>query len=126
MSREFEAIASPVNRTAVQQVDLMTRERRRLTANFRALMPVGVTITRAQWDMEVPGDVAMSAGQIVGSRTSVLIEAQQEGGGAEIRCQVTLSTGEVLAQYFVVLVGSGPVFRDSGGMAGASQIVVTA
>lgn len=126
MSREFEAIASPVNRTAVQQIDLMTRERRRLTANFRALMPVGVTITRAQWDMELPGDVAMSAGQIVGSRTSVLIEAQQEGGGAELRCQVTLSNGDVLAQYFVILIGRGPIFRDSGVASGASQIVVNA
>ena len=105
---------------------MMARERRRLSVDFRALMPLGATITRAQWDMEVPGDVAMSAGQIDGPRSSVLIEAQQEGGGAETRCQVTLSTGEVLAQYFVILVGSGPVFRDAGGMAGASQIVVNA
>ncbi|MGL4275184.1 MAG: hypothetical protein ACRCTO_23115 [Pseudomonas paracarnis] len=126
MSRTFEAIASSVSRAVVHQVNLMAREKRRLSANFRAVMPAGATITRAQWDMHIPGDVAMSAGQIAGPRSSVLIEAVLEGGGAELRCQVTLSTGDVLAQYFVVLIGSGPIFRDSGVASGASQIIVNA
>ena len=125
MSRIFTAIASAVARDRVHECRLMTQERRRLSANFRALIPAGATITRAQWDIHVPGDVVMSAGQLSGPSTSVLIAAIREGGGAEIRCQVTLSTGEVLAQYFAVLVGTGPIFNDIEGGGGQTQIVVT-
>lgn len=126
MSRIFTAIASPVARDRVHECRLMGQERRRLSANFRALIPAGATITRAQWDMYVPGDVAMSAGQINGTSSSILIQAIREGGGAEIRCQITLSTGDLIAQYFAVLVGNGPVFNDSMNGGGPAQIVVNA
>lgn len=126
MSRVFRAVASAVGRTRVHEVNMMTREKRRLTASFRALIPAGVTITQAKWDMWIPGDVGMTDAQISGADSSVLIEAALDGGGAEMRCQVTLSDGQVLTQYFAVLVGCGPIFNDSGSVSGASQLVVNA
>lgn len=126
MSRIFTAIASPVARDRVHECRVMAQEKRRLSAQFRALIPAGVTIVRAQWDMHVPGDVAFSAPQINGTASSVLMEAVREGGGAEIRCQVTLSNGEVLSQYFCILIGVGPVFNDPVGSFGPTQLVVNA
>lgn len=126
MSRIFTALASPVARARVHECNLMAQEKRRLTAQFRAIIPAGVTIASAKWDMWVPGDVAFSAPQISGTASSVLIEAVREGGGAELRCQVTLSNGEVLSQYFCILIGVGPVFQDPVGSFGPTQLVVNA
>ena len=124
MSRASRIFASASQRDRVHEVVIYTPERRTLAANFRAMIPAGVTITRAQWDMDLPGYVTMQTGTVVGPEARVIITAGLECGGTGIRCGVTLSDGSVFSQAFYVRVLASPLYGDGPIAGGPSRIVV--
>lgn len=124
--RATTAYVSGFSRDGVTECRLRERERRALVANFRALVPAGVTIDRAVWDMDDLAPVAMADAAIDGPASQVTIETVDEGSAA-IRCQVELSDGQVFNTLFVVYVEHGPAFcGDDAGVGGPCRLVVEA
>ena len=93
-------------------------------ANFRALVPAGVTIDRAVWDMDDLAPVAMADAAIDGPASQVTITSVDEGSTA-IRCEVELSDGQVFNHLFVVYVEEGPVFAGDSVQPGGPARLVT-
>lgn len=124
LGRVSRAYVSAHDRTRVHGLNLYSRERRCLVANFNGAIPKARTIASAVWDMESPCAVGMSGAAIVGREAQVMLSAVRDGV-EWIRCEVTLDNGEVYNQLFRVEVLAGPQFGDTG-TAGPSRLTATA
>lgn len=93
-----------------------------LTANARAVLAEGETLTQAQWETDDQG-VAGLLGASIDDEASSCTILNSIGGFATVRCQLTTSTGRKLPQYFEVDVGDSP-FAD-GTAYGSQSITVS-
>jgi hypothetical protein len=110
--RETRAYVSAYDRSRVHQSRLYRFEKRRLVANFGALL--GERLIRcATWSIDRPEIGVMSDPQISDDarETSVMFAAQL-GGWATVRCQITLDSGEQYVQVFRVNVRRASWFVD--------------
>jgi len=110
--RETRAYVSAFDRSRVHQSRLYRFEKRRLVANFGALLGER-QIRCATWSIDRPEIGVMSDPQISDDarETSVMFAAQL-GGWATVRCQITLDSGEQYAQVFRVNVRHASWFVD--------------
>lgn len=110
--RETRAYVSAYDRSRVHQSRLYRFEKRRLVANFGALLGER-QIRCATWSIDRPEIGVMSDPQISDDarETSVMFAAQL-GGWATVRCQITLDSGEQYAQVFRINVRHASWFVD--------------
>lgn len=110
--RETRAYVSAFDRSRVHQSRLYRFEKRRLVANFGALLG-DRQIRCATWSIDRPEIGVMSDPQISDDarETSVMFAAQL-GGWATVRCQITLDSGEQYAQVFRINVRQASWFVD--------------
>lgn len=110
--RETRAYVSAFDRSRVHQSRLYRFEKRRLVANFGALLGER-QIRCATWSIDRPEIGVMSDPQISDDarETSVMFAAQL-GGWATVRCQITLDSGEQYVQVFRVNVRQASWFVD--------------
>jgi len=110
--RETRAYVSAFDRSRVHQSRLYRFEKRRLVANFGALLGER-QIRCATWSIDRPEIGVMSDPQISDDarETSVMFAAQL-GGWATVRCQITLDSGEQYAQVFRINVRQASWFVD--------------
>ena len=110
--RATRAYVSAYNRTAVHQSRLYRFEKRRLVANFGALLG-DRQIRCATWSIDRPEIGVMSDPQISDdARETSVMFATQLGGWATVRCQITLDSGEQYAQVFRINVRQASWFVD--------------
>ena len=111
--RETRAYVSAYDRSRVHQSRLYRFEKRRLVANFGALLGNDRLIRCATWSIDRPEIGVMSDPQISDDarETSVMFAAQL-GGWATVRCQITLDSGEQYAQVFRINVRQASWFVD--------------
>lgn len=112
LGRETRAYVSAFDRTRVHQSRLYRFEKRRLVANFRALLGER-QIRCATWRIDCPEIGVISDPQISDDavETSVMFAAQL-GGCATVRCEITLDSGEIYNQVFRVQVREASWFVD--------------
>jgi len=110
--RETRAYVSAFDRSRVHQSRLYRFEKRRLVANFGALLG-DRQIRCATWSIDRPEIGVMSDPQISDDarETSVMFAAQL-GGWATVRCQITLDSGEQYTQVFRINVRQASWFVD--------------
>ncbi|QWF19292.1 hypothetical protein [Lysobacter capsici] len=125
LGRVTRAYASAYDRTRIHRSRLAPNEKRCLIAAFNGAIPLGRTITRAEWRLDRTYSVTMSAGSIEGRDVRVMIQARNRGI-SPIRCEATLDNGEIYVQLFEIEVVDGPYFGDAQLAAGPAVIVVDA
>lgn len=116
------AYASAYARQRVRSVRVLPDTRDTLTADFRAILADGETLTSADWQASCPEVCGLVSATIVVSASSVIVYAIRSGESS-IRCQVTTSTGRILNQHFVVEVGCSDF--DATGAAGLASLTVS-
>lgn len=127
IGRVSRAYVSAHDRTRVHDTRLYPRETRALVANFNGAIAKGLTIASATWELDVICSVGMSGGEISeDGRTAQIMVTGCYRGWAVIRCQATLSNGEVFPKLFRVQVLDGPYYSDEATAAGPQKITVTA
>jgi len=112
MSRATKAYVSAYDRSRVHQSSLYRFEKRRLVANFGALLGER-QIRCATWSIDRPEIGVMSDPQISDdARETSVMFATQLGGWATVRCQITLDSGEQYPQVFRINVRQASWFVD--------------
>lgn len=120
------AYASAHERTRVHVVRMGRSEKRALIANFNGAIPVGATIASATWRASGGAMTSMASASVTGRQTQVTITAGGSGRST-IRCDVTLSTGEVYTQAFRIEVRGEPWFSgETVPVNGPTMITVVA
>lgn len=125
VTREY---VSAYQRGRIHNSRLIRGETRCLVANFNGAIPVGRTITTANWYCLQPYAVAMSNAQITadGRTTQVMIAAQSQGP-CTIKVVATLDNGEQYTQMFRIMVRGFPWFvGENVPPIGPYQLTVTA
>lgn len=121
------ANASQYDRTRVASVQLGPRERRRVVANFAALLARGEAIESADWELDAMCVASIGKAELSGDGRSSSVELQACWPGCvSLRCQVTTSVGNVYPQEFVVQVQRAPAYGDLESATGPQKITVTA
>lgn len=119
------AFVSPYSRFTIHDSRLYPREKRLLVADFNGAIPVGVTLASVVWSLQPVCCVAMADAAINERETQVMLTAVFAGSVA-IRCEATLSNGEVYNQIFRIAVLCGPFWGDNIDNAGPAQLTATA
>jgi len=97
MPRNTTAIASAYDRTRVHQCELVRGESRTFRAEFKGMIPDGVTVSSATWRCDCPTVAVMANATYDAKGTQIRLTAGY-GGYAWLKAAVTLSDGSVLEQ----------------------------
>lgn len=126
MSRATTAYASAYQPDRIHVGSFRRRQKVRITADFTAVVPEGVTITSATWRTTAPWPLVMADATIDGRKTSVVADFQQ-AGCAGLKATVTLSDGSIHNQPFEFSVTDCPFFGEPvAPVQGPQELTVTA
>lgn len=124
--RATTAYVSGYQRDRVHRSRLVRGERRELVANFNGVIPEGRIIASATWRTNQAYAANLSGARIDGRQVFATLTAQQ-GTRAHIKCEVTLDSGDVYNQVFIVSIKTGPWFNgEQSPPAGPNELTVTA
>lgn len=109
MSRVTTAYVSAYQRDRVHHSRFYRFEKRTLTANFTAAIPDGEAIDSVTWYCNGTS-VAIMADAIATTKTSSITLAANASGKALIKCEATLTDGQVINQLFAITSLPAPYF----------------
>ena len=101
MSRVTTAYVSAYDRTRVHSSQLYRFEKRTLTANFAGALPSGIFLSTITWYCHNTDVVVMADAAASPTESSVTITANCSGM-ALLKCEATLTDGQVINQLFSV------------------------
>lgn len=122
LGRVTRAYVSGYQRDRIHNSRLVRGEKRCLVANFNGAIPPARTIASVTWRTNQGQSVYMENARIDGREVTVNITAQI-GGGAWVKCDVTLDNGEVYNQLFAIEVRDAPWFSGEAQMGVGPQVL---
>lgn len=112
MPRNTTAIASPYDRTRVANAEFIRGESRIYRAEFKGVIPDGITVASATWRCDCPTVAIMANAAYDDTGTQIKLTAGY-WGCAWLKAAVTLSDGSVLEQPVMFQSRGGSSFDDT-------------